>query len=88
LRQEGCHFNAMIGADDQPLHCKGTVMSTCDADTLAELKHHRFRVQQQRYAERTKFPDSRSMTPAIKMFVGDWYVDEFGIPTREVKAHD
>jgi hypothetical protein len=26
------------------------------------------------------------MTPAIKMLIGDWYVDELGIWTREVKA--
>ena len=29
-----------------------------------------------------KIPD------AIKMLVGPWYVDEFGNPTREIKALD
>ena len=29
-----------------------------------------------------KFPN------AIKMLVGPWYVDEFGNPTREIKALD
>jgi hypothetical protein len=28
------------------------------------------------------------MTPAIKMLVGDWYVDELGILTREITARD
>jgi hypothetical protein len=26
--------------------------------------------------------------PAIKMFIGDWYVDELGVLTREIKARD
>ena len=28
------------------------------------------------------------MTPAIKMLIGDWYVDELGILTREIRARD
>jgi hypothetical protein len=28
------------------------------------------------------------MTPAIKMIIGDWYVDELGVPTREIRARD
>jgi hypothetical protein len=27
-------------------------------------------------------------TPGIEMVIGDWYLDEFGNPTREIKARD
>ena len=27
-------------------------------------------------------------TPAIKMIISPWYLDELGIPTREIKAFD
>ena len=67
---------------------RGTVMSNCDADTLSELKRLlRSRVQQQ-HGERGRPPSNQSMTPAIKMVVGDWYVDELGLWTREIKARD
>ncbi len=26
--------------------------------------------------------------PAIKMLVGDWYTDEVGVSTREIRARD
>ena len=29
-----------------------------------------------------------STTPAIKMIISPWYLDELGIPTREIKALD
>jgi hypothetical protein len=29
---------------------------------------------------------SQAATPAIKMIIGDWYVDELGMPTREITA--
>jgi hypothetical protein len=32
--------------------------------------------------------DRYHSTPGIKMTVGDWYSDEFGNPTREIKARD
>jgi hypothetical protein len=70
------------------LHFKGTLVSTYDADTLAELKHPQFRSQQQRYNERTALPGKQSIIPAIKMAIGDWYVDELGIWTREIRARD
>ena len=31
---------------------------------------------------------SQAMTPAIKMLIGDWHVDEVGIMTREITARD
>jgi hypothetical protein len=27
-------------------------------------------------------------TPTIKMLIGSWYLDEFGNPTREIRARD
>jgi hypothetical protein len=38
------------------------------------------------YAERSN--GNQAMTPAIKMLIGDWYVDELGILTREITARD
>jgi hypothetical protein len=29
-----------------------------------------------------------NQTPAIKMLIGDWQVDELGILTREIRARD
>jgi hypothetical protein len=60
------HSQSAVG-----LHFKETLVSTCDADALAELKHPQFRSQQQRYAERTALPGKQSITPAIKMVIGD-----------------
>jgi hypothetical protein len=31
---------------------------------------------------------NQAVIPAIKMIIGDWYVDELGIPTREITARD
>ena len=30
----------------------------------------------------------RHTSPKLEMIVGPWYLDEFGIPTREIKARD
>jgi hypothetical protein len=56
---------------------------TRDADTLVELEFERLRLRQRSRAER-----AGHMTPAVKMLIGDWYVDELGILTREIKARD
>lgn len=50
---------------------------------IAELKHKWFK--QRRDVERTS---NLEVAPAIKMFIGDWYVDELGILTREIRARD
>jgi hypothetical protein len=68
------------------------VVSTCDAESFAELR----RLLKQNYAERTKSKHdygertkcNQSLIPAIKMAIGDWYVDELGVWTREIKARD
>ena len=59
---------------------------TYDADTATELEFGRLRFKRRRYAERSN--NNRAMKPAIKMLIGDWYVDEFGIPTREITSRD
>ena len=58
-----------------------------DAAT-AELEHEfqRLRFKQRHRAEQNG--SNQGMTPAIKMLIGDWQVDELGILTREIKARD
>ena len=56
------------------------------ADTATELEFDRLRFKQRRHAERSN--SNQTMIPAIKMLIGEWYVDEFGIPTREITARD
>ena len=51
---------------------------------IAELEHLRFK--QRRYAERDN--SNQAVVPAIKILIGDWYVDELGILTREITARD
>jgi hypothetical protein len=58
---------------------------TYEADAVIELEFERLRFKQRRYAERT---NSHLAVPAIKMIIGDWYVDELGIRTREITARD
>jgi hypothetical protein len=58
-----------------------------DADAAIELQLERLRSEKrQRRSERMSI--SQAATPAIKMIVGDWYVDELGVRTREITAHE
>ena len=59
---------------------------TYDANAAIELELERLRFKRQRYAERSNC--NQEVTPAIKMIIGDWYVDELGMPTREIAARD
>jgi hypothetical protein len=59
---------------------------TYDANGAIELELERLRFRRQRYAERSN--RNQEVTPAIKMIIGDWYVDELGMPTREITARD
>jgi hypothetical protein len=59
---------------------------TYDADTATEIEFERLRFKQHRYTERSN--SNQAMTPAINMLIGDWYVDELGILTREITARD
>ena len=43
--------------------------------------------KRRRYSERRSLY-SQEVLPAIKMLVGDWYVDELGVLTREITARD
>jgi hypothetical protein len=52
-----------------------------DVDLLDHLLSKRRRPTERR-------SNSQGLLPAIKMIVGDWYVDELGVMTREVKARD
>jgi hypothetical protein len=62
---------------------------TYDIDDTAievelELALARMRSRRPRYAER--MCSSQIATPAIKMIIGEWYVDELGVRTREITA--
>jgi hypothetical protein len=58
----------------------------CDADAVIELELERLRLlKQRRHGERT---NSHLATPAIRMLIGDWHIDELGIRTREITACD
>ena len=55
-------------------------------DQVIELELARLRSKRQRYSER--MCSSHEATPAIKMIIGDWYVDELGVRTREITARE
>jgi hypothetical protein len=57
-----------------------------DTDAVIELKLDRLRFKRQRYSERMGC--RQDVTPAIKMIIGEWYVDELGVPTREITARE
>jgi hypothetical protein len=60
---------------------------TYDADiATVDLQIERLRTERRRRAERSN--GNQGMTPAIKMLIGDWYVDELGTLTREITARD
>ncbi len=59
---------------------------TYDADREAvDLLNHLLS-KQRRYAERRS--SSQEVLPAIKMLIGDWYIDKLGVLTREITARD
>ena len=61
---------------------------TYGADTptsVLEFEHLRS-LRRRRQTERNT--NNQAMTPAIKMLIGDWHVDELGILTREITARD
>jgi hypothetical protein len=58
-----------------------------DAGTaIAELEFERLRLR--RRGRPVRSDSNQSVLPAIKMLIGDWYVDELGILTREITARD
>ena len=76
----------MFGAKVDDLHGEGRRVMTCDADAVTELELQRLRLKRQRYSER--MCSSQAATPAIKMIIGEWYVDELGMLTREITARE
>jgi hypothetical protein len=42
--------------------------------------------KQRRHAERRS--SGQEAMPAIKMLVGEWYTDELGVLTREIRARE
>jgi hypothetical protein len=54
---------------------------TYDTDSAIGLEVERLRSERPRRA-------SQEVLPAIKMIIGDWYVDEHGVRTREIMAHE
>ena len=58
---------------------------TYDADdSVIELQLEHLRSKRLRHAERMSI--RQEVLPAIKMIVGEWYVDELGVRTREITA--
>jgi hypothetical protein len=53
-----------------------------DDDDAIELA--RLRSRRQRHGERISI--RQEVLPAIKMIIGEWYVDELGVRTREITA--
>jgi hypothetical protein len=55
-------------------------------DSAIEPELERMRSKRPRYAER--MCSSQAVLPAIKMIVGEWYVDELGVRMREITARE
>jgi hypothetical protein len=55
---------------------------TYDADAISELELERLRE-----FKRQRYPRAEG-TLAIKMIIGEWYVDELGVRTREITARE
>jgi hypothetical protein len=46
------------------------------------------RSRRQRYSERICSSGYEAMMPKIEMIIGEWYVDELGVRTREITARE
>ena len=58
---------------------------TYDANlATVDLEIERLRPERRRHGPR----NTNNLIPAIKMLIGDWYLDEYGILTREITARD
>jgi hypothetical protein len=55
-------------------------------DSAIELQLEHLRSMRIRRSERMSI--SQEATPAIKMIIGEWYVDELGVRTREIMARE
>jgi hypothetical protein len=54
-------------------------------DDVIEVELARLR-SRRRHAERMSI--NQEVLPAIKMIIGEWYVDELGVRTREITARE
>ena len=54
-----------------------------DADEAVDLLDHLLS-KQRRHGERRS--SAQEVLPAIKMVISDWYTDELGVLTREIRA--
>jgi hypothetical protein len=58
---------------------------TYDANLAkVDLEIERLRPDRRRHGPR----NTSNLIPAVKMVVGDWYVDELGVLTRAITAYD
>jgi hypothetical protein len=71
----------MFGANVGDLMTRGMVMTYDTDDSVIELELARLRSERPRRA-------SPEVLPAIKMVIGEWYVDELGVRTREITARE
>ena len=55
-------------------------------ESAIELELEHLRSMRVRRSERMSI--SHPATPAIEMIIGDWYVDELGVRTREITARE
>ena len=62
----------------------GIMTYNADGEAVDLLDH--LLCKRRRYNERRS--SGQEVMPAIKMLVGDWYVDELGVLTREITARD
>ncbi len=51
---------------------------------IVDLEIERLRPERRRHGPR----NTNNLIPAIKMLIGEWYVDELGILTREITARE
>jgi hypothetical protein len=78
---EECPFAAIFEANVDELMTRG--MSYDIDDSTIEFARLRSR---RRHAERMSI--SQEVLPAINMIIGEWYVDELGVRTREITARE
>jgi hypothetical protein len=64
---------------------RGIWVMTYDANlSTIDLEIERLRPERRRHGAR----NTNNLIPAIKMLIGDWYIHELGILTREITARD
>jgi hypothetical protein len=62
-------------------------------DSVIELELERLRSRRRRHCSRRprhaeRMSISQEVLPAIQMIIGEWYVDELGVRTREITARE